>query len=249
MHTPPECAHVIIEICVEDLEGVGIARDKGADRVEYCREIACGGLTPYPATIAEALSLTPAAGLQVLVRSRDGDFVYSRTEITEMCDEIRAIRAEYDRWVHSQSAGHAPVLGFVVGALTPELDIDVDASVRFREAAGPHRLTFHRAFDVLADHQAGLDALVELGYERVLTTGGGSATADVAGLAALIEHADGRIAVLASGGLRSQNAAQVIASTRAREVHMRAPYPGSGRTDPGEVERIVQAIRELPASS
>lgn len=240
---------VIIEICIEDLEGVRIARDNGADRVEYCRDIACGGLTPDPASTGDALTLSPAGGLQVLIRSREGDFVYSREEIAQMCTEITAIRSAHDRWLAEQPHVSAPALGFVVGALTPAHDLDVDAVAKFREAAGPHGLTFHRAFDSLSDQTSGLEALIEHGFERVLTTGGSTPVANLTGLTSLITQADGRIAILASGGLRSTNVADALAATGAIEVHMRAPFPGSGRTDPSEVQRIVSAIRKLPASS
>lgn len=239
---------VVVELCVGDLAGIDTARSAGADRVEFCRDLSCGGLTPDPAEISEALSRCPSGGLQVLIRSHPGDFVYGDDEIEAMCAQIRAIRAEHDRWIAESSgedaaAAAAPRLGFVVGALTPDLRIDARATARFVAAAGPHRLTFHRAFDQVVDQAAGLEDLVRLGYERVLTTGGHAAVADLPGLSALVEQAVDRLVILASGGLRSGNVAAALSATGAREVHMRAPADDGERTDPEEARRVVDAVR------
>lgn len=237
---------VVVELCVGDLAGIDTARSVGADRVEFCRDLSCGGLTSDPAEIPGALSRCPSGGLQVLIRSRPGDFVYGDDEIEAMCAQIRAIRTEHDRWIAEPSgegAAAAPRLGFVVGALTPDLRIDARATACFAAAAGPHRLTFHRAFDQVFDQAAGLEDLVRLGYERVLTTGGHAAVADLPGLTALVEQAGDRLVILASGGLRSGNVAAALSATGAREVHMRAPADDGERTDPEEARRVVDAVR------
>lgn len=251
----------VIEICVDTLAGVGTARRAGADRVELCRDLWCGGLTPPDELIAAALGVCPAGGLQVIVRSRPGDFVYTPDEVEGMCADIQRIAALFSR-------ASVPC-GFVVGALTRGDTIDEEAAARFRAAAGTRRLTFHRAFDAIAHKPAALETLVELGYQRVLTTGGMSAVADTGGLAALARQGAGRIALIASGGLRSGNIAQVLRESLAPEVHMRAPLPAPSApaplasrdesaapagahaehpllpqgTDAQEVARIVRAVR------
>ena len=120
----------VIEICVDTLEGVEAARVGGADRVELCRELWCGGLTPPDDLITAALPLCPADGLQVLVRSRPGDFVYTDDEISAMCADIERIGKIF--------AGAPVPCGFVVGALTANGLIDDVAALRFREAAGQY---------------------------------------------------------------------------------------------------------------
>ncbi len=228
-----------IEICVDTLEGVDAARVGGADRVELCRDLWCGGLTPPDDLIAEALLRCPADGLQVLIRSRPGDFVYTDEEVTSMCSDIERIRGLFKRT--------SVPCGFVVGALTADGFIDEEAATRFRRAAGSHRLTFHRSFDLIHDKLGALETLIHLNYQRILTTGCTKPVADPIALSTLVEQSRGRILLLASGGLRSSNVSDILQTTAAPEVHMRAPRhtapTGVQGTDPEEVVRIVQAVR------
>lgn len=222
----------VVEICVEDALGVRRARDGGADRIEICTDLSCGGLTPAFDEVAAALEVAPAGGAQVLVRPRPGDFVHTREEVDRIASDIVALA----------SIGRgAPVrLGFVVGVITRDGRIDVDAAARLRDVAEDAPLTFHRGFDQVVDQDRGLDVLMELGYDRVLTTGGDPAVAQPGALARLVERGGDDIIILVSGGLRAYNVAEVVAASGAREVHMRAP--GICGTDQAEVERIVAAL-------
>lgn len=222
----------VVEICVEDALGVRRACDGGADRVEVCRDLSCGGLTPAFDEVAAALEVAPAGGVQVLVRPRPGDFVHSREEVDRIASDIAQLA--------SVGRGAAVPLGFVVGVLEPGGRINVDASARLRDEAGEAPLTFHRAFDQVEDLDRGLDVLMELGYDRVLTTGGDPAVARPEALARLVARGGEDIIILVSGGLRAHNVADVVAASRAREVHMRAP--GACGTDQEEVERVVAAL-------
>lgn len=223
----------VVEICVEEALGARVAREGGADRVEICRDLSCGGLTPDLEEVSAALEVAPAGGLQVLVRPRPGDFVHTREEVDLIVRDIRRISA-------AGRAASVP-LGFVVGVLTDAGDIDVGAAERLRDEAGGAPVTFHRGFDQLRDQDRGLDVLMELGYDRVLTTGGDPACAQPEALARLVARGGEDIIVLVSGGLRAHNVATVVAASGAREVHMRAP--GQRGTDRAEVERIVAALR------
>ena len=217
----------IVEICVEDAVGVRRARDGGADRIEICTDLSCGGLTPAFDEVA------PAGGVQVLVRPRPGNFVHSREEVSRIASDIVTLSA---------IGRGAPVrLGFVVGVLNADGTINVDAAARLRDVAEDAPLTFHRGFDQVRDQDRGLDVLMELGYDRVLTTGGDPAVAQPGALARLVERGGEDIIILVSGGLRAHNVAEVVAASGASEVHMRAP--GASGTDRAEVERIVSALR------
>ena len=165
-----------VEICVEDAVGVRRARDGGADRIEICTDLSCGGLTPAFDEVAAALEVAPAGGVQVLVRPRPGDFVHTREEVDRIASDIVTL---------SSIGRGAPVrLGFVVGVITRDGQIDVNAAARLRDAAEEAPLTFHRGFDQVVDQDRGLDVLMELGYDRVLTTGGDPAVAQPDALAA-----------------------------------------------------------------
>ena len=223
----------IVEICVEDAVRVHRARDGGADPIEICTDLSCGGLTPAFDEVAAALEVAPTGGVQVLVRPRPGNFVHSREEVDRIASDIVTLTAIGEG---------APVrLGFVVGVLNGDGTINVDAAARLRDTAEDAPLTFHRGFDQVADQDRGLDILMELGYDRVLTTGGDPAVAQPDALARLVKRGGDDIIILVSGGLRAHNVAEVVAACGAREVHMRAP--GTSRTDRAEVERIVAALR------
>ena len=223
----------IVEICVEDAVGVRRARDGGADRIEICTDLSCGGLTPAFDEVASAHEVAPEGGVQVLVRPRPGNFVHSREEVTRIASDIVTLSA---------IGRGAPVrLGFVVGVLNADDTINVDAAARLRDVAEDAPLTFHRGFDQVRDQDRGLDVLMELGYDRVLTTGGDPAVAQPGVLARLVERGGEDIIILVSGGLRAHNVAEVVAASGASEVHMRAP--GVCGTDRAEVERIVSALR------
>lgn len=225
---------MLVELCVEDLQGVLVARRAGADRVELCQDLSCGGLTPPLGLVRECLAHAPDGGLQVLVRPRPGGFVYSPQEVGQMLRTVTSLLA----------LGHrAPVrLGLVVGALRADGQVDTAAAHALRQAAGPAPLTFHRAFDQVPDQGRALEELIALGYDRVLTTGGHPGAAQVGPLAGLVRQAGERITVLVSGGLRAGNVAQVVERTGAREVHMRAPAPDGAGTDPDQVRAILRAL-------
>ena len=226
----------LIEICVDDAGGVRAAREGGADRVELCRDLSCGGLTPDFGLVEEALDQAPTGGLQVLVRPRPGDFVHTGEEVARIGADIRAL-------ARLGSGARVP-LGFVVGVLEVDGTLNESACRRLRDEAGDAPLTFHRAFDAVPDQEAALERLIDWGYDRVLTTGGHPAVAQTEALRALVDQAGDRIGILVSGGLRSTNVAGIAAASCAREVHLRAPAPQGAAcgTDIDEVRRIVAAL-------
>lgn len=222
----------LVEICVQSAQGVRAARLGGADRVEICIDIASGGLTPPEELILESVAEAPREGIQILVRSRRGNFTYTKEEALHMAATIR-------RCDHVLTAANPRVpWGFVVGA-TRERRIDRDAATLWR-AATSARLTFHRAFDTLTDLDRGVDELIELGYQRVLTTGGDATVAQPERLAHLQQRAGDQLIILASGGLRSHNVRELAGD--AREVHMRAPAAQGTDTSQQEVEAILAAL-------
>lgn len=241
----------LVEICVDDLLGVDRARRGGADRVELCREVHCGGLTPSDEMVAAALEHAPEAGMQILVRPRPGDFINSEDEIATICADIARL--------HRLTESADVVVGFVVGVLDKDLRIHEGAAARMREAAGERPLTFHRGFDQVPDLPAGLDTLIRFGYDRVLTTGGHPKVAQCTVLADMVRQVGENLIVLASGGLRAHNVAEVIEASGVSEVHMRAPAPRSGSsetathdssessTDQGIVEEIMHRVHTAGA--
>jgi copper homeostasis protein len=226
----------LLEVCLEDVAGAAIAERCGADRIELCTDLEHSGTTPPLATVSAVLDSIHRIGLQVLIRLRPGDFVYTAEEVSVMAGQIEAI-------------GRLPrpagvTLGFVIGTLTAEAAIDVPATTRLRAACGSAPVTFHRAFDELADQSAGLGTLIDLDFDRVLTSGGGStASAAVAELAGLVRQAGDRISVLAAGSVRAHNVADLVRRTGVREVHLRAVESGSSTTSATVVRSVIAALK------
>jgi copper homeostasis protein len=204
-----------VEICVADAAGAQVAEQAGAHRAELCAGLSEGGVTPSIGTVAAALGAVSRIGVQVLIRPRSGDFVYSAAETDVMLADIRAIR--------ELARGSRVTVGFAVGALTDGGDIDRRIMLDLLAACESAPVTFHRAFDLARDLDEALDTLIELGVGRVLTSGGaGRAVEGVDALARLVRRAAGRIAVMAAGAVRPVNVAQIIAATGVPDVHLQA---------------------------
>ena len=198
------------EICVDSTEGALVAEQAGAARVELCADLFEGGITPSLGLIETTLAAVSSILVNVLVRPRGGDFIYDDHEVRAMERDIIAIR-------------DAGANGVVVGALTPDGDVDRATMARLRACAGDMSITFHRAFDMVADPHAVLETLVELGYDRVLTSGQENSALEGSPLIAeLVRQAAGRIAIMAGGGITPGNAARVAAATGAPELHFAA---------------------------
>ncbi|MEW1973551.1 copper homeostasis protein CutC [Microbacterium profundi] len=237
---------VALEIAVQDAAGARVAFDNGADRVELCQALsATGGLTPSSGVV-DAVLETAGAGrhVAVLVRPRPGGFVYAAEEIAVVAADIRDIVR--------RGAG-----GIVVGALREAGGIDREAIRRWKDAAGTAELVFHRAIDTLNDPLAIVDELVELGADRVLTSGGATRSIDgVDTLGALAHGAAGRMQIMAGGGVRVEDIDELVAagvdavhlSAKRRSDDVTPSGPGGGDagydiTDPEIVAAATRAIR------
>ena len=225
----------LVEICVEDVPGARAAEACGADRVELCADLLEGGITPSIGMVGTTLAAVSRIGVQVLVRPRGGDFVYDADEVASMLADIAAIR-------------RLPTevrVGFVVNALTADGRVDEAVTARLVAACGDAPITFSRAFDEVVEQPAALDELARLGVHRVLTGGGRGPAADHhEELRALVGHAGPRIGVLAAGGVRAANVAELVEVTGVEEVHLRSPAPpGSrSRTSASGITAVLAAL-------
>ncbi len=181
----------------------------GAHRLELCRDLDTGGLTPSQELLTDVRA---AVGVPVfaMARPRPGPFVLEADAVALLLADVTALtRSGAD--------------GIVMGALLGDGTIDAATTRLCVDGAGPLPVTFHRAFDEVADPFAALDTLVDLGVRRVLTAGGpGRAREGVDLLAALVRYAADRIVILAGGGVRGDHVRHLVAFTGVREVHARA---------------------------
>lgn len=186
---------VTLEVCVDTAEGLAQAVAGGADRVELCAALSVGGLTPSAGLIAAAAG----CGIPVvaMIRPRAGDFVWSEAEIAMMEAEIAAVRA-------------AGLAGVVLGASLPDGRLDVVVLGRLAALAAGMELVLHRAIDLTPDLGVALEEALDLGFHRILTSGGAvTAEAGRARIAALVAQAAGRITVMPGSGVNTGNAAML----------------------------------------
>jgi copper homeostasis protein len=200
---------LVIELCVEGVDGAATAASAGADRIELCASLMEGGITPSLGTLQATLAAVDVP-VMVMVRPRGGDFLYSDREFASMLADVALFR----------QAGAA---GVVFGCLNPDGTVDEARTRALVAAAGPLACTFHRAFDMTADPSAALEALIRCGIGRVLTSG--QAPTAMQGherLAALVRQSAGRIAVMGCGALRADNIAAIRHRTGLTELHFSA---------------------------
>jgi copper homeostasis protein len=202
---------VILEVCANSATSAIAAQDGGAARVELCENLAEGGTTPsYGQMILARKHLH--IKLYVLIRPRRGDFLYTDLEFEVMQADIRTcIEAGCD--------------GVVIGMLKADGSIDKERCTELVRIARQWGLgvTFHRAFDMCADQYQALEDIIEIGCERILTSGGKSTAMEGATvLSHLIEKAAGRITIMPGSGINENNVADLVHFTGATEVHSSA---------------------------
>lgn len=200
-----------LESCCTDVEQIRRAQEAGARRIELCEKLAVGGVTPSAELLKAAISVAKVP-VNVLVRPRGGDFVFSAAEADTMLRDIELCR----------EAGAAAV---VIGALDSRGDVDMPLMRRLCDAASGMSVTFHRAFDVCADPLAAFEDVLAMGCDRLLTSGHESdAFKGRFFIAELVERAAGRIIVMPGCGVRRSNIARIAADTGAVEFHASSAF-------------------------
>jgi len=213
---------ILIEAYVTSAVEALAAEDAGAGRIELCGP-GEGGLTPSEASLLDTLSLVHVP-VHVMIRPREGDFVYSDAEFAAMREGVRMAKG-------------AGARGVVFGILHADGTLDVARMRELIALARPMKVGCHRAFDRTPDADAALDALVSLGVHVVLTSG--HAATALEGAATLKRHvarAGERIAILAGGTVRATNARAIIAASGVSAVHAR-----------GTDHRVIAELAEVLA--
>jgi copper homeostasis protein len=198
----------MIEICLDSPQAALLAQQYGAKRVELCANLLEGGTTPSFGCI-KATRKAIDIGLFVLIRPRGGDFYYNAYEIEQMKYNIESCHA-------------LGVDGVVIGALDLEGNIDLKTIQGLVELARPMQVTFHRAFDRCKAPFEALEQLIELGVDRILTSGQTpKVDQGFALLEQLIQKAEGRIGILPGSGVGPPNI-PTLKAIGATEFHFTA---------------------------
>ncbi|KAK3883172.1 hypothetical protein Pcinc_012503 [Petrolisthes cinctipes] len=200
-----------LEVCVDTVLSAVEAVKGGADRLELCAALSEGGLTPTTGLLlAVKKHISRPIDVFCMVRPRGGPMVYSEEEREIILHDAQTlIKAGAD--------------GLVFGALTSCNTIDINLCKVFREKACDIPCTFHRAFDLLQDPVSQLETVIELGYQRILTSGRrATALEGCTTLTQLVKGARGRIKIMAGAGVKSSNVANIISQTGVAECHASA---------------------------
>ena len=218
----------ILEVCTGNMASVIAAAQGGAERIELCSALALGGVTPTIGMMKWIRQQYPELKIQVLIRSREGNFVYDKADLEAMLEDIR------------QSLPYAD--GIVCGALTAEGDIDTKALKLMMESTENKPFTFHRAFDRCRNPKQALEQIIDAGCARILTSGQQpSAEQGIPLLRELVQQAADRIIIMPGGGVTTKNARLIIDQTGCKEIHG-SFSAGSGVTSAADVKYVLSTI-------
>ncbi|ALO14112.1 Copper homeostasis protein CutC [Salinivirga cyanobacteriivorans] len=207
-----------LEICCYTAESAILAEAAGAHRIELCDNYAEGGTTPSFATIQKVVDNLDIP-VNVIVRPRGGDFVYSEIEYAVIKEDVRMIK-------------DLGANGVVVGFLSANGEIDLSRTKTIIEMVGNMEVTFHRAFDMCKDPYRALDQLIELDVTRILTSGQMNSALEGADLIGrLIKKAQNNISIMPGSGVNAQNLDALIAQTNATDFHSSAKTFIQGKTN------------------
>ena len=198
-----------LEICCYSAESSFKAEHAGANRIELCDNFTEGGTTPSYATIKYAVKNLKIP-INVIIRPRGGDFLYSNMEFEIMKQDILEMKK-------------LGVNGIVFGILKANGEIDIDKIKEIIELSYPLEHTFHRAFDMCQNHLKSLEQLKKLGIKRILTSGGeNTAYNGIKLLSKLVKAAENEIIIMPGSGINENTIGEILQKTEASEFHSSA---------------------------
>ncbi|MCF0166837.1 MAG: copper homeostasis protein CutC [Bacteroidales bacterium] len=223
---------ILLENCAGSAESAILGAKGGADRIELCSALEADGLTPSYGEMKRAIKALDIP-VNVMIRPRSGNFVYSGGEIASMLEDIRIAR-------------ELGANGVVFGVLDSEGNINLKDMERLMTAAAGMDVTFHRAFDCCADRSRALEEIISLGCRTILSSGGAAGALEgAAELARLIKQAAGRIVMMPGCGVRPENIAEIASVTGAKEIHLSASSLNENGCRMTNPEILLSARRSL----
>ena len=199
---------MVIEICCSSVSSVKNAINYGANRIELCQDLRNDGITPSKRLLNSAIKISTKP-INVLIRPRIGDFFYDSEEIKLIEYEIKQIKS-------------LPINGIVIGILNRENDLPINVLKKLAQIIKPLDLTFHRAFDIVNNPIKSMNKLIEIGFDRILTSGqSDTAEKGLKMLLELKEKANGKISIMPGGGINENNC-HIFLNNGFNEIHLSA---------------------------
>jgi len=197
---------LILEAPVFTVEAALKAAEYGINRLELCSDFLEGGETPSAGTLKLIKSKVDIP-VFVMIRPRGGDFVYTNDELEVMKEDIRTLKK-------------IGANGFVFGVLTPKGEVNIGACEQLIEVADGLPCTFHRAFDASRNLEKSLEAVIEAGFRRILTSGGKNTVSEgLTMVNLLLEKAGNRIIIMPGGGMKPELIDPLKVSGNLKEIH------------------------------
>jgi len=218
---------MIVEICATSVESITNAQNAGAHRIELCQEYAIGGVTPSKEFLEKSLKIS-SLPINILIRPRGGDFVFSDNDYELMIQDIETFKK-------------FNISGFVVGFMDRNKHLNSNVIERFRRVTDGYELTFHRAFDFLENKQESIELLIEQKFDRILCSGHElSAEKGLENLRNYNKISNGRITIMPGGGVNLDNF-QKFKKLNFTEIHLSAiNLSGSPHSNFNIIKEIVE---------
>jgi copper homeostasis protein len=223
---------MLLEIACFNLQSCYPAQEAGADRIEFCRNYPSGGLTPNWSDI-RASKLLLDIPVHIIIRPREGNFIYSEAELKQMQSDILKCKA-------------CGIDGVVFGVLTKYGQINEEVCDSLKKLAQPMHCTFHRAIDSCEDIFSATETLIKLGFDSVLTSGTKeNALAGAEILRELQGKYGKKINIIAGGGVRSENISNTYAISGCTTFHSAALTDGSQMANVSEIQKMKNIISKF----
>ena len=226
---------MLLEICANSYQSAKNAQDAGAKRIELCSELSIGGITPSYGLIKQVIDELDIETF-ILIRPRSGNFCYTDDEFEIIKKDIKTCK-------------DLGCDGIVSGILNPDNSIDIERTQELIKLSEPLAFTFHRAFDVVPNPKEALEQLIDLGVERVLTSGQHLKAIDGLDILKALQHqSQNRITVLVGSGVSSKNA-KVFKDAGFDEIHASASKITNTESSNyfGNTPQTVSSITEIKA--
>lgn len=195
---------ISFELCANGYQSIMNGIAGGADCAELCEALEVGGLTPSYGTLIQCNVSFP---IRVLIRCRPGNYIYNDDEIAIMCEDIKMVK----------NLGYE---GVVIGALNKNGDLDVPAIKKMMAAGEGLKFTFHRAIDACNNPLDAMETLINLGFDKVLTSGCKPTAYEGIDMIRELQTLFGNhINIMAGGGINEKNVERIITATGVKNVH------------------------------
>ena len=202
-----------LEVCTFNLDDLEIAAKNKVSRIELCINKNYGGITPPYNHIIDAISL--GVKIHPIIRPRAGNFIYTSKEINSIINDVRFCRENN-------------CSGVVLGVLDSNNEVDISNCKKIIKESGDMSLTFHRAFDETIKPYESMEKIIDLGFDRILTSGQEEkATDGVSLINKLVKQSKGRISIMPGSGIRASNVDLFLENNGISEIHSSCYINGS----------------------